>query len=162
MRSPHRPGGALFWENDMSSNIDHEHFLINVYPDFVRSVTSEQSRDFSAFLGAVVELHNVSRVNVPALLTGSMGLSGESGEVIDIVKKLVFHGDPWKKHENKLKKEVGDCLWYIQQLCVALEIDMLQAMQENIAKLSARHSAGSFSNQYDSSAEDNEAEIGNG
>nr|UVM91720.1 MAG: dUTPase [Bacteriophage sp.] len=45
------------------------------------------------------------------LLNGVMGLNGEAGEVIDMVKKMLFQGHTLDK--DHMAKELGDCLWYL-------------------------------------------------
>ena len=71
------------------------------------------------------------------LLQGVMGINGEAGEAIDIVKKYLFHGHPLDK--DYLAKELGDVLWYIATTAEALDIDLHTIMQMNIEKLSARY-----------------------
>lgn len=59
------------------------------------------------------------------LVNFAMGLDGESGELIDLVKKFLFH-----KHnvdKIKIKKEAGDVLWYASQLARILKIDFTDA-----------------------------------
>ena len=74
------------------------------------------------------------------LVNGVMGLNGESGEVIDIVKKHMFQG-----HDldiEKIKKELGDVMWYIAEISEALDINMNEVMEGNIEKLSKRFKNG--------------------
>lgn len=81
----------------------------------------------------------------------SVGLSGESGEVAEIIKKGIFH-----QHgidNEKLFKEIGDCLWYLAGLCTILEIDMGAVMQSNIDKLKIRYPNG-FTSQDSISRKD--------
>ena len=74
------------------------------------------------------------------MINAVMGLCGESGEVSDIVKKHLFQG-----HEldvEKIKKELGDVLWYIAEMCEALDLELDKVMEANIEKLSKRFKAG--------------------
>ena len=74
------------------------------------------------------------------LLNGVMGLNGEAGECIDVVKKHLFQG-----HELdtvKLLDELGDTLWYIAQTAAGLGVDMEEVAQHNVAKLRARYPKG--------------------
>ena len=64
------------------------------------------------------------------LVNGVMGLNGESGEVIDLVKKHLFHGH--ELDNDKLIKELGDVMWYIAEVCTALDVDMNEVMEKNI------------------------------
>lgn len=74
------------------------------------------------------------------MINAVMGLCGESGEVSDIVKKHLFQG-----HEldvEKIKKELGDVLWYIAEMCEALDLELDKVMEANIEKLSKRFKEG--------------------
>lgn len=81
---------------------------------------------------------NLSRQDV--LINGVMGLCGESGETIDIVKKHLYQGHPLDK--EKLIKELGDIAWYLAETAYALDIDLDQVLEGNIAKLNARYPEG--------------------
>ncbi len=73
-----------------------------------------------------------------SLLTyGVIGMNGEAGEAIDIVKKYLFQGHPLD--ENHLALELGDVLWYIAVSAKALSIDLETIMKMNIDKLVARY-----------------------
>lgn len=74
------------------------------------------------------------------LINAALGLTGEAGEVADLVKKHIYHG-----HEldtDKVIKELGDVLWYIAQACYALGVDMDTVAVTNIEKLLARYPTG--------------------
>ena len=73
------------------------------------------------------------------LLMATLGLVGESGEVADIVKKVVFHNHSLNQVE--LVKEIGDVIWYIAELCTLLEINMDSVIELNLEKLAARYGA---------------------
>jgi NTP pyrophosphatase (non-canonical NTP hydrolase) len=74
------------------------------------------------------------------LLQGVMGMSGESGEALDIVKKIMFQGhelnEATKEH---LIRELGDVLWYVATTAESLGTDLETVMQVNIDKLKARY-----------------------
>ena len=78
------------------------------------------------------------------LVVGALGLSGESGEVTDHVKKIVFHGHEIDR--QAMMKELGDVLWYIAYLLDTLDLDMSDVLEKNITKLRARYPDG-FSEQ---------------
>ena len=75
------------------------------------------------------------------ILTNSvMGLCGESGEAIDLVKKHLFH-----RHEldrDALIKELGDVAWYLAEAAEALEIPLEEIFERNIEKLKKRYPEG--------------------
>lgn len=78
--------------------------------------------------------------NTAAMLEGCLGLSGEVGEFVDLIKKWIFHN-----HEldtTEIVKELGDILWYISFICNSLGTDMDKIMLENICKLQDRYPDG--------------------
>lgn len=74
------------------------------------------------------------------LINGVMGLCGESGEVIDIVKKHLAQGHELNK--NKIIEELGDVLWYVAEIAYVLNVDLEEVFEGNINKLSKRYSNG--------------------
>ncbi|MBO7184248.1 MAG: nucleoside triphosphate pyrophosphohydrolase family protein [Oscillospiraceae bacterium] len=74
------------------------------------------------------------------LINGVMGLCGESGEAIDLVKKHLHQGHPLDK--EKLIKELGDIAWYLAEVAYALDTDLDTVLELNIAKLKARYPEG--------------------
>ena len=74
------------------------------------------------------------------LINGVMGLCGESGEAIDIVKKHLHQGHELDK--EKLAKELGDIAWYLAETAWALDIPLEEILQGNIDKLKKRFPEG--------------------
>ena len=74
------------------------------------------------------------------LINGVMGLCGESGEAIDIVKKWLAQGHELDK--DKLKKELGDICWYLAETATALDLSLEEIMAANIEKLKKRYPDG--------------------
>ena len=74
------------------------------------------------------------------LINGVMGLCGESGEAIDIVKKWLAQGHELDK--EKLAKELGDIAWYLAETAYALDIPLESILQGNIDKLRKRFPEG--------------------
>lgn len=74
------------------------------------------------------------------LINGVMGLCGESGEAIDIVKKHLAQGHELDR--EKLIKELGDIAWYLAETATALDISLEEVLQRNIDKLRARYPEG--------------------
>ena len=74
------------------------------------------------------------------LINGVMGLCGESGEVIDIVKKWYAHGHELDR--EKLIKELGDVAWYLAEIATALGVTLDEVLTGNIEKLKARYPDG--------------------
>ena len=78
--------------------------------------------------------------NKDVLINGVMGLCGESGEAIDIVKKHLAQG-----HEldvEHLAKELGDIAWYLAETATAIGYDLEKILQMNIDKLKKRYPEG--------------------
>lgn len=74
------------------------------------------------------------------LINGVMGLCGESGEAIDIVKKHLAQGHPLDK--DALVRELGDIAWYLAETAYALDTDLSSVLEENIEKLRRRYPTG--------------------
>lgn len=78
--------------------------------------------------------------DIGGVLNGCLGLAGESGEVLDLIKKWVFHEN--ELHVEHLKKELGDVMWYVAMICESMELDIDEIFQMNINKLKARYPEG--------------------
>ena len=74
------------------------------------------------------------------LINAVMGLCGESGEAIDIVKKHLHQGHELDK--EKLIKELGDIAWYLAEAAYALDVDLSDVLEGNINKLKKRYPEG--------------------
>ena len=74
------------------------------------------------------------------LINSVMGLCGESGEAIDIVKKWLAQGHELDR--DHLAKELGDIAWYLAEAATALDIPLEQVFQANIDKLKKRYPDG--------------------
>lgn len=78
--------------------------------------------------------------HLQALIHGALGLAGESGEVVDIIKKVIQYGKPLDT--NKLKEELGDTLWYMGVIIDTIDSSFEEVMQMNVDKLSKRFPSG--------------------
>lgn len=78
--------------------------------------------------------------NTDRLINGLMGLNGEAGEAIDILKKHLFQGHELDREH--LAKELGDVAWYLAVSADALGYTLEQVLQMNIDKLRARYPDG--------------------
>ena len=124
----------------MTKQVDTEKYL-----EFVEGVTSNESLNYAALLSRLNKLELEDDCNVPQLLTAALGLTAESGEFTEVVKKIVFQGKPYNE-ENifHMKRELGDICWYLAQACMALDTDFNEILEMNVEKLSARYPEGSF------------------
>ena len=114
------------------------------YIEFVYGVTSAPSTDYTALVQRMTALE-AEDADVCKLLTAALGLTAESGEFTEIVKKMVFQGKPYN-NENvfHMKRELGDICWYIAQACMALDTTFDEIIEMNVNKLEARYPGGSF------------------
>ena len=74
------------------------------------------------------------------LINGVMGLCGEAGEAIDIVKKHLAQGHELDR--DALIKELGDVAWYLAETAYALDVPLEDVLERNIDKLKARYPQG--------------------
>jgi len=114
------------------------------YIEFVKQTTSKASSDFHSLIDRLTELE-VNHANVPRLMTAAFGISAEAGELVEIIKKMFLQGKPYNEDNViHMKKEAGDILWYMSQLCIALDTTFEELMEINYQKLSARYPEGTF------------------
>ena len=120
------------------------HVDFDRYTHFVDAVTSTPSKDFKSLIDRLGELDREG-ANIERLTTASVGLAAESGEFLEIVKKMVFQGKPWNSDNREhLIIELGDVMWYVAQACMALDISFDEVIEMNVDKLQARYSGGEF------------------
>ena len=114
--------------------------LFSTYSDFVKKVTSEPSLDMDALKDSLEDINNNSNIEVPRLLTAALGLGSETGEFVEIVKKMVLQGKP-ASDDNifHMKRELGDIMWYWTTACASLGLDPFEVISENQKKLEARY-----------------------
>ncbi len=126
---------------------------LNKYKEFVKAVTSTESNNKVALIRQLESLDD--KVNISLLLTGSIGLASEGGELSEIVKKCVFQGKPLNDDTIfHMKRELGDIMWYWISACRALELDPNEVIEENVKKLEARYPGGEFDVHYSENRKD--------
>ena len=114
------------------------------YEKFVDAVTSDSSKDFESLIDRLGDLERKG-ANPQRLATAAVGLSAESGEFLEIVKKMVFQGKPWNSDNREhLIIELGDVMWYVAQACMALDISFDEVLERNVKKLEKRYPGGHF------------------
>ena len=115
------------------------------YLDFVHDVTSTESLDYAALLTRMNKLELEDDCNLPQLLTAALGLTAESGEFSEVVKKIILQGKPYNEDNVfHMKRELGDICWYIAQACMALDTTFDEIIEMNVEKLKARYPGGEF------------------
>ena len=119
--------------------IDFDKYLL-----FVDGVTSDSSKNFVDLADRLGELDREG-ANIERLTTAGVGLSAESGEFLEIVKKMVFQGKPWNDDNREhLIIELGDVMWYVMQACMALDVTLDEVIAGNVEKLKKRYPGGDF------------------
>ncbi len=114
--------------------------FFSTYTDFVTKVTSDPSIELNALKQSFDQIEENSDIKTPRLLTAALGLGSETGEFVEIVKKMFLQGKP-PSDENifHMKRELGDIMWYWVTACAALDLDPYEVISENQEKLAARY-----------------------
>jgi len=122
---------------DSKEVIDHR--------DFVNGITSEATVDSDAFIDRLAEFQDGDMIwsQPQRLLTGGIGICSEGGELLDLVKKLLFQGkEPTPEMREKIKLELGDVMWYVQQVLIWGGWSLNEVLAENTKKLGGRYPEG--------------------
>jgi NTP pyrophosphatase (non-canonical NTP hydrolase) len=139
---------------------------LNKYQEFVAAVTSNPSVSLTAFIDTcdrldanyeVIdgELKHGPDVNIPLLITACLGLAAESGEFIEVPKKILFQGKALTEDAvYHMKRELGDVMWYWINACRALNLDPNEVIAENVRKLESRYPGGKFDAHYSENRQD--------
>ena len=96
--------------------------------------------NINAYQQEAMTLLNPEIPQKDVLLNALMGLCGESGEAIDLMKKHLFQGHALER--EKLIKELGDVAWYLAEAATGLGVDLSEVLQRNLDKLHARYPQG--------------------
>ena len=114
--------------------------FFKTYTKFVTKVTSNPSIDLDELKNSFDEIEKKSDIKTPRLLTAALGLGSETGEFVEIVKKMFLQGKP-PSDDNifHMKRELGDIMWYWVTACAALNLDPYEVISENQEKLAARY-----------------------
>ena len=114
--------------------------FFSIYSDFVTKVTSDPSLNMEALKSSLEDIESKSDIKIPRLLTAALGLGSETGEFVEIVKKMLLQGKP-ASEENifHMKRELGDIMWYWTTACASLGLDPYEVINENQKKLEARY-----------------------
>ena len=128
--------------------------FLNSYGDFVTKVTSEPSLNQTSLDKRMKEIDASSPIESARLLTAALGLGSETGEFVEIVKKMVLQGKPADEANIfHMKRELGDIMWYWVTACMALGLDPVEVISENQKKLEDRYGEQFTINQSEVRAE---------
>lgn len=94
----------------------------------------------SVYQQEAARTHNPENTLEMNLSNFALGLAGEVGEVVEPIKKHLYHGRALDK--SQLQKEIGDVLWYVAGLATVLDLSMDEIAEANISKLKARYPDG--------------------
>lgn len=86
-----------------------------------------------------------TEIDTGGVIYACLGLSGEVGETVDMIKKWIFHEK--ELDTEHLQKEIGDVMWYIACICYSFGYELDDIMQMNIDKHLKRYPNGF--NTYD-------------
>ncbi len=118
---------------------------VTAHREFVNSVTSETTVDSDLFLERLAEFQDgdAEWIEPQRLLTGAIGICSEGGELLDLVKKILFQGkEPTPELREKIKLELGDVMWYVQQVLIWSGWTLEEVLAENTKKLTGRFPEG--------------------
>ncbi len=93
--------------------------------------------DIETYSKLAIRTATVAPDSLSGVVHAALGMGGESGEVLDHVKKVAYNSR--ELDVNHLVAEVGDCMWYINLMLANLEVSWSTVLEKNIAKLEARY-----------------------
>lgn len=104
---------------------------------------------YSEFVSALTKPGNAIRSELTPedchRLHMAVGVSGESGELLDAIKKSTIYRKPLDV--RNVKEECGDILFYVTGLLNSIGSNIDEVIAENVAKLSLRYQAMTYSNE---------------
>ncbi|UCV26717.1 nucleoside triphosphate pyrophosphohydrolase family protein [Ferribacterium limneticum] len=122
---------------DLKFPFSHEEVKATLSTFFAKAMTADgYSERAAAFI-------DPKGSQIEDLLHGALGVAGEGGEVVDIIKKAWAYGKPLD-HAH-LIEEIGDAMWYYNLIIRSLGVTWGEVFSANVAKLSARYPDKKFS-----------------
>lgn len=134
-----------YWETGVI-DVDLANRLVNKIPVLIKEnkqLKEEIERgnkvqlslnDYQTISGRTANRHDYELANY------GLGLTGESGEVADLIKKSMFHGH--KVDKSEIKKELGDVLWYLANIATLAGLTLEEIATANVDKLMKRYPNG--------------------
>lgn len=105
---------------------------------------AQQPIDSNNYASFVVQ-YCVATTNKDKLTLAALGLAGETGELVDAIKKHLYSSH--QLDASEMLKELGDTLWYLVLLADTLGFSLEDVIQKNVDKLRSRYQSGSFTSQ---------------
>lgn len=105
-------------------------------PDFIAKTLSASA--FNSYQKAALRTRGPKSDTIDLCF----GLMGETGEVIDQVKKHLYQGHPKEQVRGKIKEELGDVMWYAALMAFDFDIDLAEVFEGNVEKLKKRFPDG--------------------
>jgi len=150
--------GKIFVKDNKEVNIDIDgQLIVKAFSDFLASYTNKtfstyqtQAHTTALYLDNIKDYLTPNVHKMLALSYVGLGL-GESGEVQNKLKKIIRdkNGIIDVKTKDDLKKELGDILWYVAEMCTLLHLDMGNVAQANLDKLFKRKDEGKLKGEGD-------------
>ena len=109
----------------------------------LQRVAERKAMDTLAFTTYQLSTARTDRADVPPrdrIANHAMGLAGETGELVDAIKKRLFHGHDLDR--TKVREEIGDVLWYLARLAADFDLDLGACAEANVEKLRRRYPEG--------------------
>lgn len=115
--------------------------MFDMYAEYV-----DHFAEYSVALDEFLDKPHLTQQNFMGILYVALGLIGESGELANLVKKILRNraGEVTPEAEERLKDELGDVLWYWTRMVELLGFTPEEVMDYNIDKLTARQKTGTI------------------
>ena len=110
----------------------------NDYQKLAMRTNDGKSTDRLRFFCDAINNHGAK--DIGDVVNACLGLAGETGETVDIIKKWIFHDSDMDY--DHLKKEIGDVMWYVALLCESFGFDLDDILKTNVEKLKMRYPEG--------------------
>ena len=103
----------------------------------INEKVDESYKDIEKYQKTALDTINNELSTHDQILNCCLGIAGESGEVVDLVKKHYFQGR--NLETDKIIEEIGDVMWYIANLCTSLNVSLVDVLTQNVFKLQDRY-----------------------
>ncbi|ANC08053.1 MULTISPECIES: nucleoside triphosphate pyrophosphohydrolase family protein [Bacillus cereus group] len=137
--------------NAMENGVYETTKLVSESKEGQAVVNIYQISELDQYQEAALRTWNTNNDFVGRVLNAALGLTGEAGEVADVVKKAIFHGHgfdpahcPGEEEGNthKIALELGDILYYISIMSHEMGYTLEDIAQMNVSKLAIRYPDG--------------------